>query len=717
MITKKSIFKIYPILLIIILFLGVVPSENAASASALNNEGLSTQSDINVNDWAQIKTLLPGASSIPDTQQAYIKASNTGIGDHFGYAVSVSGDTVAVGAYYEDSNATGVNGDAANNSAADSGAVYIFTYAGGTWSQQAYLKASNTGAEDYFGTAVSISGDTLVVGANEEDSNATGINGNQADNSTNASGAAYIFTRTGNVWTQQAYLKASNTDADDQFGTTVSISGDTVAIGSWGEDSNANGVNGDQGNNSLDASGAVYVFTRSGTTWSQQAYLKASNTESSDAFSSAISLSDNTLVVGAVGESSNATGVNGNEGNNSELFSGAAYVFTRSGTTWSQQAYLKASNTENSDAFGSAVSVSGDTVVVGAHEEDSNATGVNGDEEDNSEGFSGAAYVFTRSGTIWSQQAYLKASNSGSIDQFGSAISLSGNTLVVGAFGESSNATGTNGNQADDYLYFASGAAYVFTRSGTTWSQQAYLKASNTGAEDYFGWAVSVDGNRLVIGADEESSNATGVNGDGTNNTGYISGAAYIFSTTPIFTDVSFSYWANTYIERLFNAGITGGCGTGIYCPDNSVTRAQMAIFLLKGIHGSSYTPPVVGGSTGFGDVATNYWAAAWIKQLAAEGITGGCGGGNYCPDNTVTRAQMAVFLMKAKNGSNYSPPGVGGSTGFSDVATNYWAAAFIKQLVADSITAGCGNGNYCPEDSVTRAQMAVFLVKAFNLP
>ncbi len=203
--------------------------------------------------------------------------------------------------------------------------------------------------------------------------------------------------------------------------------------------------------------------------------------------------------------------------------------------------------------------------------------------------------------------------------------------------------------------------------------------------------------------------------GQGLGNGNFTNGQSYI--KISIFTDVPFSYWANSYVERLSKAGITGGCSTGMYCPDNTVTRAQMAVFLLKGIHGSSYTPPAVGGNTGFGDVATDYWAAAWIKQLAAEGITGGCGGGNYCPDNTVTRAQMAVFLMKAKNGSSYSPPGVGGSTGFSDVATNYWAAAFIKQLVADSITAGCGNGNYCPEDSVTRAQMAVFLVKAFNLP
>ncbi|MBK8620075.1 MAG: S-layer homology domain-containing protein [Anaerolineales bacterium] len=195
-----------------------------------------------------------------------------------------------------------------------------------------------------------------------------------------------------------------------------------------------------------------------------------------------------------------------------------------------------------------------------------------------------------------------------------------------------------------------------------------------------------------------------------------------IFSVLPptaTFSDVPLTYWASSYIERLYSAGITGGCSTVPlnYCPDATVTRAQMAIFLLKGIHGSSYTPPAVGVSTGFGDVATDYWAAAWIKQLAAEGITSGCGGGNYCPDNTVTRAQMAIFLLKAKNGSGYTPPAVGVSTGFNDVATDAFAAAFIKQLVADGITAGCGNSNYCPNDSVTRAQMAVFLVRAFNLP
>jgi hypothetical protein len=187
----------------------------------------------------------------------------------------------------------------------------------------------------------------------------------------------------------------------------------------------------------------------------------------------------------------------------------------------------------------------------------------------------------------------------------------------------------------------------------------------------------------------------------------------------PTFADVSVSYWAFDWIERLYAAGITGGCGTAPvrYCPDTTVTRDQMAVFLLRGIHTSSYNPPAAGGSTGFGDVPTTYWAAAWIKQLAAEGITGGCGAGNYCPSGAVTRDQMAVFLLKSRHGASYTPPPVGGSTGFSDVPATHWAAAWIKQLAAEGITGGCSAGAYCPASPVTRAQMAVFLVRTFNLP
>jgi hypothetical protein len=192
---------------------------------------------------------------------------------------------------------------------------------------------------------------------------------------------------------------------------------------------------------------------------------------------------------------------------------------------------------------------------------------------------------------------------------------------------------------------------------------------------------------------------------------------AYEITTT--FEDVQFNYWAWNYIERLYDAGITSGCNVNPlqYCPESTVTRAQIAIFLERGMHGSAYNPPVVGSSTGFSDVSTSYWAAAWVKQLASDGITAGCGTDIYCPEGVVSRAQMAVFLLRSKYGASYAPPAVGGSTGFGDISTSYWASAWIKQLVAEGITAGCGNGNYCPESPVTRAQMAVFLIRTFNLP
>lgn len=177
-------------------------------------------------------------------------------------------------------------------------------------------------------------------------------------------------------------------------------------------------------------------------------------------------------------------------------------------------------------------------------------------------------------------------------------------------------------------------------------------------------------------------------------------------------------FWKN--IEGLYAAGITGGCATSpdlLYCPAQNVTRAQMAIFLLKGIHGAAYLPPAVGTTTGFTDVPVTYWAAAWVKQLAAEGITTGCGAGIFCPEGFVTRDQMAVFLLRSKHGTGYVPPSSGGSTGFADVPPTYWAADWIKQLAAEGITTGCGGGNFCPGGTVTRDQMSAFLSRTFNVP
>ena len=472
-------------------------------------------------------------------QEAYIKASNTGASDIFGSSIALSGDTLVVGASSEASNATGVNGNQADNSAALAGAAYVFVRSGTTWTQQAYLKASNTEGIDQFGSAVAIFGDTIVVGARDEASNATGVNGNQADNSAAGAGAAYVFVRSGTTWTQQAYLKASNTDPGDGFGATVAISGDTIVVGAASEDSNATGVNGNQADNSAGSSGAAYVFVRSGSTWTQQAYLKASNTGLGDDFGGStgsqgcgLAIDGDTIVVGAIFEASNATGVNGNQADNSAGQSGAAYVFVRSGTTWSQQAYLKASNTEVFDTFGYAASVSGDTIVVSAILERSNATGVNGNQADNSAANAGAAYVFVRSGTTWTQQAYLKASNTGASDEFGDTVQIEGDTLVISAGSEDSNATGVNGNEADNSAG-NSGAAYVFVRSGTTWTQQAYLKASNTDPADRFGGSleqcqVALSNGTVVVSARSEDSNATGIGGNQADNTAGDSGAAYV---------------------------------------------------------------------------------------------------------------------------------------------------------------------------------------------
>ncbi len=466
------------------------------------------------------------------TQQAYLKASNTEEQDDFGRAVSVSGDTVVVGAPFEASSATGVGGDPSDNGAGGAGAAYVFVRGGATWGQQAYLKASNTDEGDEFGWSVALSGDTLVVGAPMEDSGAVGVDGDQADDGALNSGAAYVFVRTGATWTQQAYLKASNAAASDNFGFAVAVSGDTVVVGALTEDSSASGVNGDENNDDELGSGAAYVFVRSGTTWSQQAYLKASNPGANDLFGVSVAIAGDTVVVGASVEDSSATGVDGDQGDDSAVNSGAAYVFRRTGTSWAQEAYLKASNTEALDGFGIAVAISGDTIVVGAHVESSSATGVDGDQADNGASAAGAAYVFERSGTIWSQQAYLKASNTDAVDRFGVAVSISGDEIAVGALGEASAATGVDGVQGDDSATQA-GAAYSFVRSGASWVQRAYLKASNTDPLDQFGSAVSVSAGTVVVGAHWENGGATGVDGNPADESATDAGAAYVFDLGP----------------------------------------------------------------------------------------------------------------------------------------------------------------------------------------
>jgi hypothetical protein len=408
----------------------------------------------------------PGAGAvyvftrIGDTwsQQAYLKASDTQAGDGFGSSLSLSGDTLVVSAPNEDSCASGVNGNQADNGCLGAGAVYVFTRNGSTWTQQAYVKASNP-RFSFFGHAVAVSGNTLAVGAYEEDGCATGINGNQTDGCFHT-GAVYILTRSNNVWTQEAYVKASAHNANvlqgEQFGFRVALDGDTLAVSAVGEDGCISGINGDESIEGCNFAGAVYVFTRTAGVWTQQAYLKASNTNTDptdgDQFGSSLALNGDTLVIGAFGEDSCATGINGNQADEGCPGAGAVYVFTRGNNVWTQEAYVKASHPglqTFQGGFGLPLAFDGTTLAVSAKDRNC-ARGFNPSPGSNDCGFSGAVYLFTRTATSWAQRAYVKATNTDAFDQFGSGIAINGNTLVVGAGAEDSCATGINGDQNDN---------------------------------------------------------------------------------------------------------------------------------------------------------------------------------------------------------------------------------------------------------------------------
>jgi hypothetical protein len=493
------------------------------------------------------------SSTFPLKQVGYIKASNPSERAQFGDAIALSGDgnTLAVGARAESSAAAGINGNQTDASAFSSGAVYVFARAGDRWVQQAYLKASNPGINDQFGHLVALSadGNILAVSAPFEDSRSTGVDGDQADNSLEQSGAIYVFARRGAVWFQQAYLKASNpgeAEDGDQFGFSLALSDDgtTLAAGAISEDSADARINGNQADNTANNAGAVYVFARTGSRWSQQAYVKSSSPNGADAndlfgYSVGLSADGNTLAVGAYDEAGSSNIINGPEDNNAPG-TGAVFVFTRSGASWSRQAYLKASTQDRADSLGAWVAISddGNTVAAGAPDEDSLTTGINTVETGHSGRIGtlddisvGAAYVFIRSGTKWFQQASFKASNSGIEDWFGVRLALSGdgNTLAVSAPNEDGAAKGINGRQ-DDNSAGEAGALYLFTRAGATWTFQSYVKGSNTEAFDEFSSGVALSRNgALAVGARSEDGGARGANGNGNDNSVTGSGAVYLF--------------------------------------------------------------------------------------------------------------------------------------------------------------------------------------------
>jgi hypothetical protein len=310
--------------------------------------------------------------------------------------------------------------------------------------QQQKLAASDGAASDAYGWAVAISGNTAVIGSPLAD-----VNGNANQ------GAVYVYVQTNDIWLAQAKLVAGDGSANDQFGFTVAIEGDTVVVGARAA--------------APGQKGAAYVFVRSGATWTQQAKLIGTDSVNGDRFGEAVAISGNTIVVGAVLHNPLGTTL---------LNEGAAYVFIRTGLTWSQQAKLTASDPQDFNFFGQAVAIDGDTIVTGAIRSNGNVR-------------IGSAYVFTRTGNVWSQQAKLTANDEAYENQFGYAVSLSGDTAIVGAFGA----------KIGDANY--AGAAYVFTRSNNTWSQEAKLtaNAADIAPNIAFGGAVSLKSDTLAVGA------------------------------------------------------------------------------------------------------------------------------------------------------------------------------------------------------------------------
>ena len=338
--------------------------------------------------------------------------------------------------------------------------VSSFTLTFAAWVEQAKIVSSDLEVGDQFGGNFAIDGDTVVVGAYDEDSGA------------NRAGAAYIFTRSGSTWTQQAKLQASDLQDADIFGKSVAISGNTVVVGAPFEDVSS----------TITQTGAAYIFTRSGTTWTQQAKITSSDRDFLDQFGNSVAIDGNIIVVGAPGDS-NAAGQSG----------GAAYIFTGGGSTWTQQAKITASDPQQYDNFGSSVAISGSTIVVGAPYEDTGGDAA------------GAVYVFLYfGGSSWQQQAKIQSFDVLSGDSFGASVDIEGDTMIVGAPGA-------------DSFYVNCGAAYIYTRSGSTWTYQRKLVGSNRAENDNFGGAVGISGNTVVVGASGRDTGFTNA------------GAGYIF--------------------------------------------------------------------------------------------------------------------------------------------------------------------------------------------
>lgn len=418
-------------------------------------------------------------------EEAFIKAMYPETNDTFGYSVALSGDTLAVGATSEDSAIAGVNGDQTNNAAAESGAVYVFVREGASWRQQAYLKSSKPEEGNYFGGAVALDGDTLLVG---EPRTTPYPNGDE--NAEPRPGIVHVFTRQAGEWTHQTSI-ASPSSGADMFGYSLALTQDTIAIGAPNDA--AGGRN----------AGAVYTLARDGA-WGPLHKLTARESTADDVFGWALALQGDRMLVGAPAKSLVAEHV------------GKVVAFARSGGSWQEQQVLRAEVAETGGCFGWSVALQGDLAAVGAPFASLFRVTPRGQ-----------AFVYQWSGASWALSKSLHATVPRDSDYFGSSVGFSGNALVVAASGDSSGGRGLNADPNEGQLT-QSGAVYLFGRQSDDWIRTAFVKAGNAAANMSLGQATAVSGDTIVVGAINESSAASGVNGEPRGTTSG-SGAVYVF--------------------------------------------------------------------------------------------------------------------------------------------------------------------------------------------
>jgi hypothetical protein len=439
----------------------------------------------------------------------YLKASTPSRSAEFGTAVSLSGDTLAIGAPKESSAARGVNGNEHDTSASGSGAVYIFVRQNNRWSQQAYLKASNARANAAFGSALALDGDTLVVGSRGESSGARGVNGGvaaEADASSARAGAAYVFTREGNTWSQTAYLKSRSPSVDANFGFALALKGKTLAVGAPHFQT-------------------VELFIGEGSNWLAQAELapfrRPMGGEPHTAFGCALSLSGDRLAVGAATDQGAAPEWTSPEHPVVTMAnSGTVYLFKRAGMAWSPETYVRASKPREYGQFGMSVALDGDRLAVGAPGDSSGSVGINGNEADTSAKDSGAAYMFSRNASGWAQVTYIKAPETVRDLSFGSAVVLGNSMLGVRAAGLP--------NRAGVGSTLVVGGTYTLVPVGSSWAAGAVLPDRVDGWASLSG-GLALGNDILVRCESYDSSSSPGVNGNRSDTSLLNSGACRVY--------------------------------------------------------------------------------------------------------------------------------------------------------------------------------------------